>query len=435
MKDELTMPVNRIRPKGRARIELFNTDGEMVQRTEKDNYVDQSILQTLADFATLNAVGPKIYEMPLLKLNNGIVLTDYSEDIPPENNKTIRGNPIGWAFYEEVRSTEKIGGYNASESVISSNYVKMVFDFPTSAANGTFNSIYTGPIQYYVDTAFSLQSGILAYLSSVPEKYGVRDLYRATDRIMYLKDTQLEVFKSLPILGNMSSGSVSGGNTVERIFKDAPKEVYTIPTGYKTVAFSIVTRKYYYTMNSKKIYSAPESDPTNITLEADLTTALAPVNSYSYTYGMTIDPSGEHLYMQCYTSGIAKVRISDWSLLTLLPVGNTTTYSLAFAPEDPNILYLNGYANLYAYDVAENRKIYTSRTQEVKSTEGFLPLSGGLAYVGYNHTSSSYLKQALMIVPRMFSRVLLDAPVTKTSQNSMKITYEFILPEFDLLDR
>lgn len=293
MKEQVTMPSNNLVPKGRASIELFDLDGDLVQKEVQDNYVNQAVLQDISDLMTLNSLGVSLNSAPLLLLNSALILTDFDGEVTPQNRYSIKGNEIGYAFVDGVYSTEKVGGYNATESVISGNYVKLVYDFPTSSANGTFNSVYTGPYTYSTSNNARLVPSVIAFSYNPSSTYSVSRMYRSGGKLMYLNGTSFRVFESLPLTEKINSTSSSGGGTINQLFANAPKTSYTLPSSYTQVAFNVASQKYYFTTGDRKLYSSPVSDPTNITLEKDLNAVLTAGGNTNSTYGMAVDNAGK----------------------------------------------------------------------------------------------------------------------------------------------
>lgn len=437
MKEQVTMPSNNLVPKGRASIELFNLDGDLVQKEVQDNYVNQAVLQDISDLMTLNNLGITLYSAPLLQLNSGLILTDFDGEVTPQNRYSIKGNEIGYAFVDKVYSTEKVGGYNATESVISGNYIKLVYDFPTSSANGTINSVYTGPYTYSTSNNARLVPSVIASAYRPASTYIVRRMYRSGGKLMYLNGTSFRVFESLPLNEKINSSESSGEGTINQLFADAPKTSYTLSTSYSQVAFNIAAQKYYFTTGNRMLYSSPVSDPTNITLEKDLNAVLTAGGTYTTTYGMAVDNAGKYLYIQHYNYGVYKIDIATWTLLerAFKPAAGYENSSMSFDINDPDIIYIGGGLSEYAYDLGSKKFLYSSKSNtSTHGDMGTVKLSNQITLSGYVSGSSNTYNE-ISVAPRMFSRALLEQPVTKTSQNTMKITYEFMLPEYDLLKR
>src|SRR5690606_15738890 len=85
--------------------------------------------------------------LPVENLFERMTLTDASHAEQPNKEWYMKGNEIGWALTTGPYSgsDEKRGSYNTSESFTTQEQVHIVIDFPTHAANGTFQSIYFTP--------------------------------------------------------------------------------------------------------------------------------------------------------------------------------------------------------------------------------------------------------------------------------------------------
>src|SRR5690606_24008688 len=73
-----------------------------------------------------------------------MVLTNASHPEQPEKEWYVKGEVIGWAIteHEFYGDDERQGYYNELESFTTRDQVHIVMDFPTHAANGSFQSIY-----------------------------------------------------------------------------------------------------------------------------------------------------------------------------------------------------------------------------------------------------------------------------------------------------
>jgi hypothetical protein len=73
----------------------------------------------------------------------GVVLTTAAHAEDPTNDRFIRGAMTAWSYLEGFTGTETHrGSLNASECVVSPSKAVFVFDWPTSAGNGTAQSVY-----------------------------------------------------------------------------------------------------------------------------------------------------------------------------------------------------------------------------------------------------------------------------------------------------
>lgn len=103
-----------------------------------------------------------------------LFLTDYTE-AENENSLSIRGNLIGYALRDTLYTGTDIqrGTINLLESNITFNgtqiTIHVVFDFPTHAANGTFQSIWWGTDHMQLGSYFIESSGNLSPSTVYPD--------------------------------------------------------------------------------------------------------------------------------------------------------------------------------------------------------------------------------------------------------------------------
>ena len=155
--------VSRVDPdfkvRGHVKVEVRTTDGSIAQCEERDNYestfvygalrkVTNSRFMQLAHVSStstsvttdLASIGDSIYMSK--GLNTGLILTDYS-GVANERERVIHGNALAYGGYGASSSDPNKGSFNPSESYQKANSQRFVYDFATTQANGSFQSVYT----------------------------------------------------------------------------------------------------------------------------------------------------------------------------------------------------------------------------------------------------------------------------------------------------
>ncbi len=151
-------------------VELFDAwTGKIVERIESENFISKimeelqrqaALFAFLADSLDTSYTSPR-YNGPMDSLSkyntifdvpwyfgsfpmSNIILTDYDGPEDPENEIIMRGRVIGWAGKKSTYSGSdtKRGSLNSSESFVKPGHIHLVYDWPTHAANGTFQSVY-----------------------------------------------------------------------------------------------------------------------------------------------------------------------------------------------------------------------------------------------------------------------------------------------------
>lgn len=158
--------------KGRVSVDLMDA-GRVVASQRTENLVSPRLLANLENYAhsllvpreysssttsydgvsvrnTAGTVFPAFTSSPF----GGILLTDYT-GTPSETDVVPQGTIVGMSSLRAGTQEGTLRGVqNLPESEMRSGYMKLVYDFDTSRANGTFQSIYLGPFDTFVDTSF-----------------------------------------------------------------------------------------------------------------------------------------------------------------------------------------------------------------------------------------------------------------------------------------
>src|SRR5690625_13499 len=153
--------------RGAATVELFTERGRLLHRERAENFVSQRMLDAAAWWAnwswfalrpnqTSSTSTSSLYSGPFSDVpNHAIALTDYDGQPDPANEHQIRGVPLGHAQRGLGQTGSYRGGYNSLESIHNFTFDRYVFDFPTSVANGVFQSVYSGPFLSPSDRPFT----------------------------------------------------------------------------------------------------------------------------------------------------------------------------------------------------------------------------------------------------------------------------------------
>lgn len=131
--------------KGIATIQLFDENKNLIKEVKSTNCINKAVLSemyvNMFKYRLLTNSSSPIYsnESPARYL----LLTNNSDEENP-NYKYLKGEIIGYADgWNTYSGTDGLkGGLNTSETTVSEWNKHFVIDFPTHAANGTFQSIY-----------------------------------------------------------------------------------------------------------------------------------------------------------------------------------------------------------------------------------------------------------------------------------------------------
>lgn len=377
--------------KGKMTIELTDVNTGKTDVIEEENMVTNALANIFAPLGHLVNADTiyNQYNMFYQKLLGGLLLFDNTiEEDANQLYAPANANLVGCAVYNTQNNTtgKMRGGYNQTESEFNSKqrYMKFVYDFSTSQANGTISCValthqqggYTGygsndaVLNTGVNLAICPYSASLQYVhpsytgASTGDKYSGCSI--GTTEVLFLMDTD---------------------NDVAYYFKIK-----------SATSISIIKRRMY--LKSVSIFENPYSQKPMIEeTELDtLGTALA-TNYIAYNYDvgnncLYIFSSANSYINANGTFNITRIRISDWSI-TQWTMTNTTNVQLntsgtrfAFASND--YVYLKGYSSpyeIYRFEIGNSANVVAMKRSGMGTNDGWpvFAINGRIYY----QTSSS----------------------------------------------
>lgn len=445
--------------RGVATIELFNSNtGEMIYKAETENVINNSVgrLMFLDCFyrrlRCKGSVTSTYIKLPFKRL----YLSDYT-GLEDPNEKYFKGEVIGWADKDEPYSGSSTlqGTVNLGESYsefMPDGKLRMhfVFDFPTHAANGTFQTIY-----WYQDavknSVYSTEVNLFN-TSTVEKKYRVIcdygtyncSDYDNTGYYVYSKSIlgiNYRMFKSFYL-----DNSTNKQSEYMHFYKEDGSELTTSEYISGVCADNNSLYLYYNRESSVDIYKfkldgAWISKTTIVATSYKNTSGITPtIKDFSVIEGVPyiavyykINGNYEcHLLKLNETFGITEDRI----IKTPSYGGSTWYISSVSKTKDYWILGDSSFKFLF-YDNSFNLLLENiNMSTWISSSSKIYFYSKNHSY-GYCLTSSSssstyYYTYYVFGPSRIGAQTLLAAPVTKTPTNTMKIQYDFIVD--NLLD-
>lgn len=442
--------------RGRIGLQLCDADtGRVVANVEHENYVAQRMLDVPAEFARFGIVG---VENPNNNSANtwmptpgafqtapftGLVVTDFDGEINL-NERGIGGTVVGYASKGVSGQGAQRGTYNAVESEHRFDYHRFVYDFATTEANGTIQSIYTGPWNAAGTLVHGLPEALVPAALTRFGANGNSDLQLALDpasgtvyrtRKQGVGNGQASV-ATAPLDTLLNEGAVGEWAT------------QTLPTG-NFLAIAIVGPRLYWldTLSGSggsrtlSVYSAPLTDLQNHRLEHTWDAAF--MNSIGWTInsgeltGFTWMPDRETFILgrgRAASAGRPSAALyefdpnDDWALVRAFnSVGSLTVHNgLSALPGSPDeIMVSTTICRLdnIAGEVTPQGELRTISNDGSSSSE----LSQGMGVVLGSGSGSTSGRANFIPMQQFFSRARLDEPVVKTSTLTMKITYEFTM--------
>lgn len=393
-KDSLIYEDKPISPRGKAKVELFK-NGELLQEKIKGNFISKGFYEALRykmlDVFLLNRANDLNSNSidAFGDLFEKMELTDANHVEQPYREWMIKGDTIGWALTTGTYSGQdaKRGTLNISESFVTRNGARFVFDFGTDKANGTFQSIYFSP-----QDAYSLNTN--SYYHFEHFDYNIRSLVQYNNKYFVLStDNDIYIYD---IDFNLVDGPI------EIIHSNWIRD------------FTIYNNYIYYShdWSSHGIQRAPISDPSNV--EIVLTGELF--------RGIHYDSENQNFWASLsggtYSEGYYLELREYNSNFEILNSKKISTGTSAFSE--------NGIHQLDNGLIFGRSWLHNTNSNELRRNLFRQSITG---------VDNNYIFINNRILPKIFigSRALLDSPVTKTDSVTMKITYDFDLRADDLV--
>ena len=390
-----------LEPKGLIKVELFEGN-KKVDEVNTHNFIAKAVLTDMFKMAmkslfTQNRkAGGRKFHDDINDIFRCMHLTDAVHPEDPENEWFLQGNEIGYALSDAtyVGSDVLRGSYNEVESFTTGKKVRMVFDFPTHAANGTFQSIYFSNRGSAFTT--NLSSNVLLF-DKIPipngADFGTVTIKKHADKIYRLRNN----YKTLDIFDQQY-------NLLSSI---------TLPYT-DNHAFEIVDNYIYFATwtSSRAVYKMPIADFSSHEVVA---------TGYANAGGICYDPGEEQFIVassaNANNSSAVTIRRYDraFNLLTTIDILNFSSNRLNL-----RLYTIDNHTILNNRILLSDGEVFENELMPFGYMVGFL--DGQLAMQS-GHTYPLYLIPKAQIG----SRCLLDEPITKQPTQAMKITYDFIL--------
>lgn len=451
-------------------IELFDAlTGKLVERVQSENFISkvmEELQRQAALFAFLTdsinyASGSYIqYNGPLYDLAkyyvvfedadmswitsgnfpmSWLVLTDYDGPEDPENEIIMRGRIVGYAgrYDTYVGSDTKRGTLNTVESFVEPRHIHLVYDWPTHAANGTFQSVYWN--YDYAENYAPAVIGKKLLQISAPNGYLFADYIPAkvkNGKLYFMgKEAQTNKVAILVYDLNIPARTITNG------------QVYALlNTTYNHNDFEIAPNGDIYLISGSWLYCYDKNgSPKNI----------PGTSQTSRNYGSFLLDlfaiTGQDVYMESRTSYTNELQINRYNIndlvnpldVKVIPRASVDVYQeycsgMHYIP-DLDMLVMT--VDEYTYFV-DRTMLDLSKDTPVRT---FINNWSAITYdptkkqfIEIRHTTptgpsgNDYTKRDVSIRPIGFigARNLLPSPVTKTSTNTMKLTYDLYIDSF-----
>lgn len=399
---------------GHVKVEVRNSDGSLAQCEEHDNYVSPFVYGALrkvtnsrfmqlqhvdATDTTVTTNLANIYNSIYMSkgLNTGLTLTDYA-GAANERERVIHGNALAYGGYGASSSANNKGSFNPAESYQKANSQRFVYDFTTTQANGSFQSVYT-----------TMQSRDFDYIYSVGLLYKdgnfVKCIVHDGNTLIYSHGAGVTVTTVDEFINWFQGGTpISTDHPLTELGSNS-----RIALRHGELWWAPSYESY--------VYHAPLSDLTNPTK----------VTTDNIVYSICWHPKRDTFFTIENVSNTSKLveRSTDFTQLHTFtipdtPSGNTDLTAL---PEEDSII-IGG----RVFDIDDNANVLQSRQKWFGSYGTSYSTFHG-CFMGDFLLDNYYF--GLDLGTQYFSRARLDNPVTKNSRQTMKITYDFTMPPIE----
>lgn len=409
--------VSRVDPdfkvRGHVKVEVRNTDGSLAQCEEHDNYVSPFVYGALRKVTNsrfmqlahvsststsvttdLAGIGGSIYMRE--GLNTGLTLTDYA-GVANERERVIHGNALAYGGYGASSSANDNGSFNPAESYQKANSQRFVYDFATTQANGSFQSVYTTMQSRNFNSIYS------PALLNVGKRIG-SCIVNDGKTLIYSSDAGVTFITVDEFIDWLQGGTP--------VSTDHPLSEFS---NNSRIAFR--RGELWWTCYNSYVYHAPLSDltnPTKVTTGNRVTSICwHPKRDTFFTIEIV---SGTRTLVERSTA-FAQLRTFT------LPSTPSDIASLTALPEEDSII-IGG----CVFDIDDNANVLEPQ-QKWFSSYGTSTSSFHGCFMGDFLLDNYYL--GLDLGTQYFSRARLDNPVTKNSRQTMKITYDFTMPPIE----
>lgn len=399
---------------GHVKVEVRNTDGSLAQCEEHDNYVSPFVYGALrkvtnSRFMQLAHVSSTSTNVTTnladiigsiymrVGLNTGLTLTDYA-GVANERERVIHGNALAYGGYGASSSANDKGSFNPAESYQKANSQRFVYDFGTTQANGSFQSVYTTMQSSNFDSKYS--AGLLFNKNVTFSKGIVNDgktlIYQYNNGVTSMTvDEFINWLQGGPAISTDHPLRESSANS--RIAFRRGELWWAL--GYHNY-----------------VYHAPLSELTNPTKVTTSNEVFSICWHPKRDTFFTVERVSNAYQLVEYSTAFAQLRTFA------IPSIPWQTSDLTALPEEDSII-IGG----CVFDIDDNANVLQPR-QKWGNTYGMIGSFHG-CFMGDFLLDNCYL--GLDLGTQYFSRARLDKPVTKNSRQTMKITYDFNLPPID----
>ncbi|MCX8047342.1 MAG: hypothetical protein N3A70_10780 [Anoxybacillus gonensis] len=435
--------VSSIPIRGFTKVELFDEKrfGKKVEEVTAENFISinmkdylefilMSEYSKIGEWSTSGKSFTEWHMRPITSKSlpfDTIALTTDSRPENPQNERIVMGDIVGYAFKNEYVGTDtRRGTINAAESYTDRGIARFVFDFSTQAANGTFSSVV-----WYSDTGRPSSISTQRYYQKNYEWYvalrgnnGIANNSENRGGLCFdgssfwtMESTGSGAKKIMEILVTPGTNGKTATFTLGKVWDSHFSGSSDVACDMTYDADFI-----YYVMgnrgNSNTIYRIQKSNGTRSTIT---------LSGFQALYG--IERVGAHFYVlgqsATQVNGQNPLRWarydSSFNIIEAKNIFDTSVvaYGMAYN-QQKNEIAVRTNLGLFIFDLQMNRTSYAIDQPSSPPSHPGIAVKDGEYFL---RDSQGFFMAEL---GSLGARNLLPTPVTKTSTNTMKVTYDFM---------
>jgi hypothetical protein len=433
--------------KGKVTVELIDAkSGEVVEKQEKDNFIANNGIEYLQYLQRKNfkdqisQLGPAGADKDYEPFNpfEIIVLTDSVAATAPNDEMSVPGKMIGYSTKDTYSGPDTLRGTpNAGLCETSSTATKWVFDWPTQSANGVIGSVcwsrYRIPYGNFptpspVNRGTTLLTQKLTSISGRPIAYASSSLLFAgtTNTTVSKYDDQLSVIGSFTTI-NIKGIAWDDNNSKLWVISDTHIASYS-QTGALIDGPTIITNRNYrgltfdgtdlWTLVDWQVFriASNGNDISNFDSYLGQLTTINLEGAHDISYNSATN----QLEVACYGRYANYGSHSSHDIIHSFSMnGEASSLSIQLTPYfhgvQVNYHSVNGVADPQSYfDIIDTQhRLFLKNINNTYSSPS-----------AYNIFIGPGWQLQTLRIDGMGSRALLPSPITKTSAQSLRITYQ-----------
>jgi len=392
---------------GRATVELKNVRGKTVEKVEGDNFISSTVLNH-----ALRALQRSFFSIPFnnrdfYDISNffptHMLYTDSATAENPLTEVAVTGNVIGFSSLDGQTSTEaRRGIINTAESSHNINRTRIVCDWSTDRGNGICRSIY-----------FTLGSWMNTLIPPMHTFNATQHtISNGTLRYAFITSNNVDLF-----LGDGTSNTIHQirNNMIISNTRPSQSGFFGHPNFFTVIGNNV------YTLAHRNLFVTPVGGTTSTLLTSNFgngNEVLVAIGNIIHIFPVQLTPPTSFTVNRFDVGTMQQLP----ALTPILPSITWRAEQTSF-PLSSTVIRVGGSGgNFMDLDLTTLQVSDTGIRTEANSATLH---QGNFAMITPVSKPQNFFTSPTMNASNMYSRLLLPTNITKTSANTLKITYDF----------